>query len=215
MGPIEPTRVKICGVTTPEDALAAVELGAALLGLNFYPPSPRSIDLEGARRISRAVAGKVPLVGVFVNLPRVEVEELATRVGLDLIQLHGDEGPEEAARYGSRAIKVFRRREMPREEELALYPDAWGFLFDVADERLYGGTGRSWAYDSAAFLPTGKPVLLSGGIDPDNAPLAAGVPGIWGIDVCSGVEGAKGKKDRKLLERLFREVRHGQGSVTA
>lgn len=229
--------VKICGVTRPGDAVAAVELGADLLGLNFYPPSPRYLELERAREVAAAVDGRVPLVGVFVNRPPAEVERLVAEVGLDLVQFHGDEPAEEVARFGERAIRVFRRETFPPTEEIEAYPEAWGFLFDVPHETLYGGTGESWSYGAVARLPDlarrtgGRPVLLAGGIGPDNAAAlrrtveergttAGGGSGsgdggkapeaVLGIDVCSGVESAPGIKDRTLLERLFTEVRDGQ-----
>ena len=222
--------VKICGVTRPEDAAASVELGADLLGLNFYPPSPRYLELGPAREIAAAVAGRVPLVGVFVNRPPAEVERLVAEVGLDLVQFHGDEPPEEVARFGDRAIRVFRRETFPPAEEIEAYPEAWGFLFDVPHETLYGGTGESWSYGAVARLPdlarrtAGRPVLLAGGIGPDNAAALRAMaqdstardagegdsPPVLGIDVCSGVESAPGVKDRTSLERLFTEVWDGQ-----
>lgn len=140
--------VKICGVTRADDALAAVELGADLLGLNFYPPSPRFLSVEAAREVAAAVAGRVPLVGVFVDRPRDEIEAIAESVGLDLVQLHGDETAAEVAALGARAIQVFRvdpalgdRIERLSPAILEPYPEAWGFLFDVRDRR-YGGTGH-------------------------------------------------------------------------
>jgi nucleotide-binding universal stress UspA family protein len=131
---ITPAIIKICGVTRPEDAALAAALGADLVGLNFHPPSPRFLDPR--RDLSRlleiaAAAGGLPLVGVFVGLPVAEVEETAAAVGLALVQLHGGEGPEVVARFGARAIKVFRRTGLPSPEELARYADAWGFLFDA------------------------------------------------------------------------------------
>lgn len=219
-------KVKICGVTTPDDARFAVELGADFLGLNFYPPSPRFLSTPQAREIADAVAGRIPLVGVFVNRPREQIERIVAEVGLDLVQLHGDESPEEVARLGGRALKVFRRNRLPERRELVLYPDVWGFLFDVPHESLYGGTGRSWSYESVVGSPDlprrvgGRPVLLAGGVHPDNvarirdAAVAAGVLGrmTLGVDVCSGVEAAPGIKDRTQMERLFMEIRDGQSS---
>lgn len=224
MGGMTRLEVKICGVTNPEDARLCVELGADLLGLNFYPPSPRCVGETQAREIADAVAGRIPLVGVFVDRPAEEIDELEAAVGLEAIQLHGNEGPETVAHYGRRALKVFRRGALPEASELALYPDAGGFLFDVPHETLYGGSGRSWSYTSVAALPDlpdrvgGRRVLLAGGVTPDNvggirdAAAAAGLLGRMplGIDVCSGVEAAPGIKDRTRLERLLTEVRDGQ-----
>lgn len=217
-------KVKVCGVTTPEDALLAVELGAAFLGLNFHPPSPRFLSVRQAREIADAVSGRIPLVGVFVNRPTQEIERILAEVDLDLVQLHGDETPEEVGRLGGRAIRVFRRDRLPERRELVLYPDVWGFLFDVPHESLYGGTGRSWPYEAVVGSPElprrvgGRPVLVAGGIGPDNVALvrdAAAAAGLLermtlGVDVCSGVEAAPGIKDRKLMQRLFTEIRDGQ-----
>lgn len=219
--------VKVCGVTRPEDADLAVALGADLLGLNFYPPSPRCLTVEAARAVAAAVAGRALLAGVFVDRPRAEVEEIAARVGLDLIQLHGDEGPEEAAAYGGRALKAFRVAPEPGRPEVGAagssdrldpawldpYPEAWGFLFDVRHERLYGGTGRGWRYAALAGVAAAargtkiRPVLVAGGVGPDNVRAALAASGAAGVDVCSGVESAPGVKDPLLLERLMAEVR--------
>lgn len=204
--------IKICGVTRPADALAAVDLGARFLGLNFHPPSPRCLEPAAAREIAAAVRGRpggseVTLVGVFVNRPAAAIERVAAVVGLDLVQLHGDEGPAEVAPFGGRAIKVFRtggeggEPPVPRD-----YPQAWGFLFDIRHGTLYGGTGRSWPFRSVAALVTDRPFFVAGGIGPGNARRALAESGAWGIDVCSGVEASPGVKDRTLMEKLFREV---------
>jgi phosphoribosylanthranilate isomerase len=206
--------VKICGVARPGDADLAADLGADLIGLNFYPPSPRCLTVEAAREIADAVAGRAPLVGVFVDRPRAEIEEIAGRVGLDLVQLHGDESPEAAAAFGARALKAFRVA--PAEGErldpalLDPYPEAWGFLFDVRHERLHGGTGRAWRHESLAGLAAaagGRPLLVAGGVGPGNARAALEASGASGIDVCSGVESSPGVKDPLLLLRLIEEVR--------
>jgi phosphoribosylanthranilate isomerase len=208
--------VKICGLTREEDARLAVELGARFIGLNFYPPSPRCLGVEEARKLAAAVAGRAQVVGVFVDRPAAEVAEIARRVGLDLLQFHGDEGPEALAPFGGRAIKVFRSAggdlaALP----LAAYPEAWGFLFDIRHPSLYGGTGIAWPYRSAARLTAERRVLLAGGIGPGNARQALTESGAFGIDVCSGVERAPGIKDPQLLERLFDEVNDGRQAPAA
>lgn len=205
-----PVKVKICGVTDPANALAAVELGADYLGLNFYPGSPRFVETGRALEISSAVAGRVPLVGVFVNAPAAEIEEISGRVGLDFVQLSGDEGPEAVAPFAGRAIKAFRTGGLPGREEIAAYGAAlWGVLIDAPHGSLYGGTGAAWDYGSVrGDVP--ERLFLAGGLGPDNVRRAVETARPWGVDVCSRVESAPGIKDAELLRRLFLEVRHGE-----
>lgn len=209
--------VKVCGVTSAADAVAAVELGADLVGLNFHPPSPRFVVTERAVAIAAAVRGAaerraarpVRLVGVFVDLPRREVAAIDAAVGLDLVQLHGDETADEVAAFGARALQVFclpPTAPPPAAEldaRLAAHPAAWGFLFDVRHESLYGGTGESWRWSALAGLRDPRPRLVAGGIRPENARRALAESGAAGIDVCSGVESAPGVKDRARMARLF------------
>jgi phosphoribosylanthranilate isomerase len=199
-------RVKICGITNPEDALRSIDLGAAMLGLNFYPESMRHITVDRAREIAAAVNGRVTLVGVFVKEQPERIEEIAERVGLDLLQLHGDESPAVVARFGARAIKVIRWEGRPSQEELESYPDAWGFLLDRKLPGIFGGGGQPWNYAEARDLPTGKPVIVAGGIGADNVRQVIEQAQTWGIDVCSKVERVAGTKDPLLLQRLFQEI---------
>jgi len=217
--------IKICGVTRPEDAALAVELGADLVGLNFYLPSPRYLDPQRdagrLREIAAAVGGRALAVGVFVDRSAREMEEIAAAFGLDLVQLHGDEGPEVASHFGPRAIRVFRRAAVD-PEEIALYPHAWGFLFDAPRRAAangpdpYGGTGESWDHGAVRNLVASgaldRPALVAGGIRPGNARAALVASGARGVDVCSGVESAPGIKDPDRMRRLFEEVRHGHAA---
>ena len=207
---MKPSRhlVKICGVTSIEDAAAAVELGADLLGLNFHPPSPRCVTPERAREIVEVVAGRIPLAGVFVDRPISEIERIDRVAGLDLVQLHGNESPEDVAHWGGRALRVFRIGEGFDPETLALYPEVWGFLFDTAHPDLFGGTGERWNYATISELATDRPVLVAGGIGPGNAGVALAASQADGVDVCSGVESSPGVKDLELMKRLIREVRN-------
>jgi phosphoribosylanthranilate isomerase len=205
--------VKICGVTSPEDAVLAAELGAGYLGLNFYPGSPRYVTTEHAREIADAVRGRSILVGVFVNRPAAEISAIADAVGLDLLQFHGDETPEEIAPFASRALKVFRGGD-PGEAALASLPAVWGLLFDRAQGALYGGTGIDWDYRMVAKRTAQHRVFIAGGLGSDNVRRAIESSGAFGIDVCSRVESSPGRKDRELLTRLFDEVRHGQGRAS-
>lgn len=203
-------RVKVCGVARPEDAVDAADLGADYIGLNFHPPSPRFVDVRAAQEIAAAVAGRVPLVGVFVNRPAGEVAEIAAAVGLDLVQFSGDEGPAEVAPFAARAIKALRTGGDPGEAALASYRDVWALLVDARHGGLYGGTGLAWPYGEVAPLAaSGRRVFVAGGLGPGNARQAVAASGAYAIDVCSGVEKAPGIKDRGLLTRLFEEVRHG------
>ena len=203
-------RIKICGLTTPEDALLAVEVGADYLGLNFFPGSPRGIDLDRALEIRAAVGSEALLVGVFVNHESAEIEDLGEALALDLLQFHGDEGPEQIGLFGDRAIKVWRRPDGLSAADLATYPECWGFLCDTFDPRLYGGTGRSWRYDAVLSLETEKPIFVAGGLNPDNIADAARSLPVFGLDICSGVEESPGCKDPRLLRRLFEEIDHAE-----
>ena len=200
-------RVKICGVTRIEDALRAVELGADFLGLNFYPPSPRCLAIDAARRIADAVRGRTRLVGVVVNPRPGRVEALFDRVGLDLVQFHGDETPRQVEPWAARAIRAFRWRGHGQVPDPVPWEGAWGWLFDYHEEGRYGGTGRSWNYEGIAGLGEGRRLFVAGGVGPDNARHAVAASDAWALDVCSGVESAPGIKDEGLLERLFDEVR--------
>jgi phosphoribosylanthranilate isomerase len=202
--------IKICGVTRVEDARLAAELGADYLGLNFFAASPRSVEPERAAEIARAVGGRLAIVGVFVNESRERIDAVADTVPLDLIQLHGDEGPAEVAAFGPRAIKVFRVREDFDPDQVSAFPTARAFLFDCGHPSLYGGTGLTWPYERIAGLEVEQPVWVAGGIGPANVRQAIRQSGAAGIDVCSGVEASPGIKDHDAMKRLFQEVRHGQ-----
>jgi phosphoribosylanthranilate isomerase len=208
-------RVKVCGITNVEDARRSVELGAALLGLNFYAGSPRCVTLERAREIAAAVEDGVTLVGVFVNEPALRMEEIAAAVGLDLLQLHGDESVETVNRLGARALKAMRWEGRPAQQEFDSYPGAWGFLLDRKLPGIFGGTGQPWNYADAAALPTAKPVLIAGGVGADNVRGVIEQARPWGVDVCSRVERVAGVKDPSLLERLFQEIADAEASLPA
>lgn len=200
------TLVKICGVVDPENARLAVELGAGFLGLNFYPRSPRFVEVERAREIASAVHGlPVRLVGVFVNRPAPEIEEIESEVGLDLIQLSGDET---AVPFPGRTIKAFRGTDGTDG-----WADAWAWLFDAPHASLYGGTGTAWNFQSVAGIAGERRVFVAGGIGPDNVRQAIAASRPFAVDVCSRVESAPGIKDPELLRRLFEEVRNAQSQT--
>ena len=202
--------VKICGITTLEDARSAVRFGADFVGLNFWPESPRHITEDVACGIVEEVRGETVIVGVFVNEDAPVVVELADRVGLDLLQFHGDEDGDYLAPFGPRGIKVFRHREGFDAASLDEYPGVWGFLFDAYQPDLAGGTGKAWPYERLGNLEAVKPYLVAGGIGPDNVVRALRASGAAGVDVCSGVESSPGVKSAELIQRLFEEVRDGE-----
>lgn len=199
-------RVKICGITTVEDAESAVDQGADFIGLNFWPKSPRAIDAPRGREIAEAVRGRASIVGVFVNQPPADVRRIAGRVELDLIQFHGDEGPGDLEPWGERAVKAVRFEGAPDPEALDDYKSVWGFVVEPRSS-AFGGTGRSWDYGAARALPRHKPFLLAGGLAPGNVAEAVAASRPWGVDVCSGVESAPGVKDGEALWRFLQEVR--------
>lgn len=203
------TGVKICGVTRPRDARLAVEMGAEYLGLNFWPGSPRCVSRDQARRIAEAVRGRVRLVGLWVDPSHREVASVDRDLGLDLLQFHGNHSPEALDWFPNRVIQAIRIDPNSAEIRLDRYAAAWGLLFDCAPAGVFGGTGQSWPYERIAHLEAAKPILLAGGLSPDNVAVAIARSGADIVDVCSGVESKPGVKDPDLLERFLREVRHG------
>ena len=201
--------VKICGVTRVSDALACAELGVDMLGLNFYPKSPRHLTVAQARDVADSVRGRIELVGVFVNSSAKEVEEIDRDVGLDRLQFHGDEPAGFVQRFGRRAVRVFRVEPSADfdPEQLHSYPDVWGFLFDVAAGAGYGGSGVRWPYETISSVKADRPTLVAGGVGPGNAVAALKRSGSSGVDVCSGVESTPGVKDSAAIARLVEEVR--------
>jgi phosphoribosylanthranilate isomerase len=206
-------RVKICGVTRPEDALLAAELGAELVGVNFWPRSPRRVDPERARAIVQAVAGSARVAGVFVDEPPGRVDELADSVGLDLVQLHGDEPAAELARLVARfaclrALRCDAARLAAPEPFAGAPPGVAFWLLDAPAGERYGGTGEPWEWGRARRLVERAPgpVLIAGGIRPGNARAALAATGAAGVDVASGVESAPGVKDPEKMRRLMEEL---------
>jgi phosphoribosylanthranilate isomerase len=206
------TRVKICGITRPEDAELAVELGAWGLGFVLWPRSPRAADPAVAAGIARALRRRAELVGVFVNQPLDEVAGLADTLALTHVQLHGDEGPaycaEVARRTGCRVIKAIRVASGADIRELERFHTDL-HLLDAAVRGVRGGSGESWDWALAGMRHSAVPVILSGGLTPDN--VAEGIATVhpWAVDVSSGVEAAPGIKDPARLEAFFAAVAAG------
>lgn len=197
-------RIKICGITQPEDAEACIASGADAVGLNFYPPSRRYVPAETARAIARVISGKMLRVGVFVSLPVPEVRELAAYVGLDAVQLHGDEPPEVvAALQPLPVIKAFRVRESCRCVEdylaecrnLGVLPAM--ILLDAWSPEAPGGTGKTFDWSAATEFVrrhSQVPVALAGGLRPENVAQAIRTVRPQGVDTAGGVESSPGRK---------------------
>jgi phosphoribosylanthranilate isomerase len=197
-----PVRVKICGVTRREDALAAVRLGADALGFNFWPGSKRYLAPAAARDIIRSLPPLVTTVGVFVDPSRDEVVAAAAVSGVQLLQLHGDEPPEACRRLPLPVLKGLR---VTGPETLALlqrYQGVAGFLLD-APSAGYGGSGRTFDWSVAAEAAARATVVLAGGLTPDNVAEAVRQVRPFAVDVASGVESAPGLKDHQLMSRFI------------
>jgi len=204
------TRVKICGITSEADALAAVEAGADALGFMFYEASARFIAAREAAAILGALPPFVVRVGVFVNATEERVREVAEECGLDALQFHGDETPEFCARFAGRVIKAFRVRDEESLKGLSAYPvGAWLLDSYVPDQR--GGTGALFNWDLALEAKTaGRPVILAGGLTPENVAEAVRRVQPYAVDVSSGVESSPGRKDPAKMRAFIQAVRSGQ-----
>jgi phosphoribosylanthranilate isomerase len=202
-------KVKICGITNWSDARGAVEAGADFLGFNFYRESSRYIAPAAARRIVQRLPEGVASVGVFVNEPEPEMLAIARRVGLDYVQLHGDETPEIVSRMGRsfRVIKAITVRDSFRVAQLANFMRASSILLDGFDARLRGGTGKSFNWKLAKSAGRKRQIFLAGGLTPENAAEAVCAARPFAIDVCSGVESRPGKKDAARMRALIAAVR--------
>lgn len=206
-------QVKICGITRWEDARAAMDAGADALGFNFCPASPRYVAPQEARRIARRVPRGVARVGVFVNEPVTTIAALAREVALDIVQLHGEETPAATRRMARLrpVIKVFRVRRGFLPSRLAEYGDAAAYLLDSFAENARGGTGRRFDWAIAARATAFGPVVLAGGLTPENVARAIARVRPAAVDVCSGVESRPGVKDAARLRALLRAVEAVRG----
>ncbi|MBU4129002.1 phosphoribosylanthranilate isomerase [bacterium] len=222
--------IKICGITNIEDALKAVELGVDALGFVFYEKSPRKITKEKAKEIidkiqmpvSPGILGKagtitnnqdtitkqrVVKVGVFVDELEEKVNEIASYCNFDILQFHGDETPDYCKKFPQKIIKAFRIKD---KESLANIPkyEVDYYLLDAYSKAMPGGTGRTFNWDLAREAKKfGKPIILSGGLNPENIVEAIERVSPFGVDVSSGVELSPGKKDHKRLKEFITKVR--------
>ena len=191
--------VKICGITSEADAIAAAEAGADAIGLMFYEGSPRHVTLEQAKAISAALPQHVMRVGVFVNAEEAFVHQALTECMLNILQFHGDETPEECSRYPVMTLKAFRVQGEETLAELEAYPSA-GYLLDAYVKDALGGTGATFNWDLAVRAQKfGKPIFLAGGLTPENVAEAVRKVQPFGVDVSSGVEIEPGRKDAEQM----------------
>jgi len=186
--------VKICGITSEADALAAAEAGADAVGLMFYEGSPRYVSIEQAKTISAVLPPHVVRVGVFVNAPEALVTRAIAACTLSIVQFHGDESPEDCNRFGVMTLKAFRMKGRETLEEMDAFPSD-AFLLDAYVKGELGGTGAKFNWDLAVEAQKmGRPVFLAGGLTAGNVADAVEKVKPFGVDVSSGVEVAPGKK---------------------
>lgn len=200
------TRVKICGITRVEDALAAVNAGADAIGLIFYAPSPRAVTVEQAQKIVAAIPPFVSVVGLFVNAPKAEIESVLSRVRLDILQFHGDETAEDCEQINLPYYKAIRVKADTNLIQCAQqYRTAKALLLDAFSEAAMGGTGQTFDWNLIpANLP--KPVILAGGLNAENVGLAIRQVSPYAVDVSGGVEADKGIKDAVKITAFMQGV---------
>jgi len=199
-------RIKICGITNREDAFAAVEYGADAVGFVFHPKSPRAVTLETAKKILSELPPFINAVGVFVNESKTNIEEIVEGVGLNVIQLHGNEPPE-ACHLLRKVIKAIRVRDLTDLGVLKRY-NVSAFLLDTYSPESMGGTGQIFNWDIAVEAKKFGRIILAGGLNPENVEEAIRRVQPYGIDVATGVEGnEKGKKDHKRLKLFIERAR--------
>ncbi len=205
------TRVKICGLTSVADGLAAAAAGADLIGLMFYEQSPRQISVATAAEIARALPPHVQRVGVFVNPTEDLVLRAIGECGLSLLQFHGEEPSDFCTQFGLMSLKALRLRDAESLKTLAQYhTDA--YLLDAYSAAGRGGTGEQFDWELAvAAQQYGKPIFLAGGLTPENVAAAVRQVQPFAVDVSSGVESAPGRKDAAKVQAFINAVRSAAG----
>jgi phosphoribosylanthranilate isomerase len=202
-------QIKICGVTNVEDARACADLGADMIGLNFYPQSTRYVRPQNARKIIEAIPRDVRAVGVFVDPTASEVRSIAKSVGLEYVQLHGNVTPETCRELASefRVIRAFSTDGQFKPEDVRSFLEC-DVILDAHHAELRGGTGLTCDWSLArATLPFARFLILSGGLNEQNIEQAIATVGPHAVDVCTGVEKAPGVKDRRAIEKFIAAAR--------
>lgn len=206
------TRVKICGICSPDDGAAAARAGATAIGMVFSASSPRAVDTDTARAIVKALPDGVPAIGVFVNEGVAAINDIIGRVGLFGVQLHGDEPVEVIA-----AIRrpVIRAMTVHDEDGIGRLPAGVTLLLDADDREKRGGTGRTIDWTRAARVAASRPTVLAGGLTPANVEDAVRTVRPYGVDVSSGVEARPRVKDAEAMRAFVEAVRRADGEQTA
>jgi len=209
-------RVKICGITKPEDAKLAAELGADAIGLNFHEQSPRCISPFAASELLRRLPPFVAAVGVFVNWAEAPVIALCKALRLSVAQLHGDESPQVVERVAARlpVIKALRLGQGNSAPDFSSFRSASAFLLDSAVSGQYGGTGTTGNWHLARSSAQAHRVILAGGLTPENVGEAIRIVRPYAVDVASGVEARPGKKDPAKLRAFFEEVSRASREIS-
>ncbi|MBK8536029.1 MAG: phosphoribosylanthranilate isomerase [Candidatus Competibacteraceae bacterium] len=213
MTPISRTRVKICGITRPDDGVTAARLGADAIGLVFYPPSPRIVNLDAARQIVAALPPFITVVGLFMNADPAAVRAILAQVPLHLLQFHGDEEPDDCAAFNLPYIKAVP---MGANADIRDYErrfgTATGLLLDSHGGNQPGGSGQGFDWTR---IPTerNQPLILAGGLHPGNVTAAIQQVQPYAVDVSSGVESAKGIKDAERMRAFLRGVNEGDSDA--
>jgi phosphoribosylanthranilate isomerase len=207
------TKIKICGIKTVNEALAAMDAGADLIGFNFYPKSPRYIDAGQCRDIMAVMRkyGQITYVGVFVNASLSDIRATVETAALSLVQLHGDEPPEMMQALHGKAFKAFRG--VPQSLNGFERQEAPFLLVDASVKDVYGGTGVKADWAAAAQLAQQYPLLLAGGLTPENVAQAVRQVKPWGVDVASGVESSPGVKDPVKMKAFVQAVQSVETSL--
>ena len=201
------TRIKICGITSVEDALAAARLGADAIGLVFYPPSPRYVEIEQAAEIAAALPPFVTTVGLFVNADEQTIADVVSRVRIDLIQFHGNECKDYCGLHQRPYIKAVRMSDdVDLDKQLNDFSQARGLLLDTFKAGVPGGTGEQFNWDRVPAHLADK-IILAGGLTPENLKDAVAQVHPYAVDVSGGVESAPGKKDTEKMARFIEAVR--------
>ncbi len=202
-------KVKVCGMTCLKDTQVAVEEGVDAVGFIFYKKSPRSVTMKTAREIILELPPFVDTVGVFVDETAEQINKIADYCNLDIIQLHGDESPAFCKKIRRRVIKAFKVKDMQSVKKLSGFQVS-GFLLDTFSENLHGGTGKVFDWNLA--LPAKKfgPVIMAGGLTPNNVRQAVQQVRPYGVDVCSGVESQPGVKDHKKVRAFLKNAKAGR-----